>query len=381
MKQILLICAVVALAGCGESAEEQAAKAKTKAQAGDTEAQFVLGDMYRNGRGVKQDFKEAVKWFRKASEQGYAEAQYDLGLMYYFGRGVERDIQESKTWMRKAAEQGNADAQNFLKEAQSIDAEPTPAEKAAAEQVAADKATAIKKVADEAQANAFVNTLGMKFVPVKGTEVASCIWETRVKDYAEYAAANAGVNASWKKPFGDRFKQANTHPVVNVSWEDANAFCEWLTKKELAEGKIKAGQKYRLPTDAEWSVAVGLGKEKGNTPEEKHSGIKDVYPWGKGYPPPVGAGNFHKYLKVDKFDYTAPTGSFASNKDGLHDMGGNVLEWCEDKWSPTSSGRVLRGASWFYLDPDFLLSSYRRDRYTPDYRNDDFGFRCVLVGG
>jgi len=124
MKQILLMIAVVALValvGCGESAEEQAAKAKTKAQAGDTEAQFVLGDMYRNGRGVKQDFKEAVKWFRKASEQGYAEAQYDLGLMYYLGRGVERDFQESETWMRKAAEQGNADAQNFLKEAQSID--------------------------------------------------------------------------------------------------------------------------------------------------------------------------------------------------------------------------------------------------------------------
>ena len=115
MKRILLMIALVALVGCGESAEEQ-----TKAQAGDTEAQFVLGDMYRNGRGVKQDFKEAVKWFRKASEQGYAEAQYDLGLMYYFGRGVERDIQESKTWMRKAAEQGNADAQNFLKEVQRI---------------------------------------------------------------------------------------------------------------------------------------------------------------------------------------------------------------------------------------------------------------------
>jgi formylglycine-generating enzyme required for sulfatase activity len=109
-------------------------------------------------------------------------------------------------------------------------------------------------------ANAFVNTLGMPFVPVKGTDVQFCIWETRVKDYAAYAAANSGVDASWKKPFGDDFKQEDTHPVVKVNWEDANAFCKWLTKKELAEGKIKAGQKYRLPTDAEWSVAVGLGK-------------------------------------------------------------------------------------------------------------------------
>ena len=77
---------------------------------------------------------------------------------------------------------------------------------------------------------AFTNTLGMKFVPIPGTEVAFCIWETRVKDYAAYAAANAGVDASWKN-FGRGFKQEDSQPVVNVSWEDANAFCEWLTKK------------------------------------------------------------------------------------------------------------------------------------------------------
>ena len=125
--------------------------------------------------------------------------------------------------------------------------------------------TELKAVA-KIPTNAFVNTLGMPFVPVPGTEVSFCIWETRVKDYAEYAAANAGGDAGWKKP---GFKQEDTHPVVNVSWNDAQAFCEWLTKKELAEGKIKAGQKYRLPTDAEWSVAVGLEQEKGNTPKKR----------------------------------------------------------------------------------------------------------------
>jgi formylglycine-generating enzyme required for sulfatase activity len=227
-------------------------------------------------------------------------------------------------------------------------------------------------------ANAFVNTLGMKFVPVPGTDVQFSIWETRVKDYAAYAAANAGVDGNWKKP---GFKQADTHPVVNVSWEDANAFCEWLTKKELAEGKIKAGQKYRLPTDAEWSVAVGLGKEKGNTPEEKDSGIKDVYPWGKEWPPPKGAGNYEESQKVDKFEYTAPVGSFAANQHGLHDLGGNVWEWCEDWYDPAAKAyRVLRGASWYYLYPDYLLSSYR-NYDAPVNRFFNIGFRCVLVGG
>jgi formylglycine-generating enzyme required for sulfatase activity len=233
----------------------------------------------------------------------------------------------------------------------------------------------------------FTNTLGMKFVPVPGTDVQFSIWETRVKDYAAYAAANAGVDESWKKPFGDEFKQADTHPVGKVNWEDANAFCEWLTKKELAEGKIKAGQKYRLPTDAEWSVAVGLDKEVGDTPEAKDGGMKDVYPWRKEWPPAVGAGNYSKNLKVDNFEYTSPVGSFAANKLDLHDMGGNVWEWCEDWYDPAAKAlRVLRGASWLepwgeYIDyPDVLLSSFRLN-CTPGGRFINFGFRCVLVGG
>jgi formylglycine-generating enzyme required for sulfatase activity len=230
-------------------------------------------------------------------------------------------------------------------------------------------------------ANAFVNTLGMPFVPVKGTDVQFCIWETRVKDYAAYAAANAGVDGSWKNFGFAGFKQEDTHPVVNVNWEDANAFCEWLTKKELAEGKIKVGQKYRLPTDAEWSVAVGLGKEVGDTPKEKNRGIKDVYPWGKEWPPPVGAENYDKNLKVDNFEYTSPVGSFAANKLGLHDMGGNVAEWCEEWYDPAEKAhRVLRGASWDDYGPDNLLSSYRDD-ITSGRRVFIIGFRCVLVGG
>jgi formylglycine-generating enzyme required for sulfatase activity len=228
---------------------------------------------------------------------------------------------------------------------------------------------------------AFTNTLGMKFVPVSGTDVQFSIWETRVKDYTAYAAANAGVDGSWKDFGIAGFKQEDTHPVVKVSWEDANAFCAWLTKKELAAGKIKAGQKYRLPTDAEWSVAVGLGKEEGNTPKEKQMGIKDVYPWGNTWPPPKGAGNYAESLNVDSYEYTSPVGSFAANKLGLHDMGGNVWEWCEDWYDPAAkTRRVLRGASWLISRPDYLLSS-RRFSYTPVSRYINFGFRCVLVGG
>jgi len=125
---------------------------------------------------------------------------------------------------------------------------------------------------------------------------------------------------------------------------------------------------------------VGLGKEKGNTPEEKSRGVKDVYPWGKEWPPPKAAGNYGESLNVDNYEYTSPVGSFAANKLGLHDMGGNVDEWCEDKHSPTRTDRVVRGACWYYVSPGGLLSS-RRIGSTPDYRYYYFGFRCVLVGG
>jgi len=234
-------------------------------------------------------------------------------------------------------------------------------------------------------ANAIVNTLGMVFKPVPGTKVQFCIWETRVKDYAAYVAANAGVDDGWKSP---GIKQADTHPVVHVSWEDANAFCVWLTKKEMAEGKIKAGQKYRLPTDAEWSVAVGLGRETGNTPEAKDMGIEDVYPWGKEWPPPKGAGNYIQNLNVDNieslnvdsYEDTSPVGSFAANKQGLHDLGGNVWEWCEDWYDPTAQKyRVLRGASWLNDNPGKLLSSFRGS-HIPGDRYLIIGFRCVLAG-
>ena len=174
-----------------------------------------------------------------------------------------------------------------------------------------------------------------------------------------------------------------------ASWNDAQAFCTWLTQKELAEGKIKTGQRYRLPTDAEWSVAVGLGKETGSCPMEKHKGVKGVYPWGKEWPPPWEAGNYERDKvegldpEADQFDYTSPVGSFAANKHGLHDLGGNASEWCEDKDYPGSNNPVLRGASWTatIIIPDSITLSSHRVSTRPNSRHYNYGFRCVLAGG
>jgi TPR repeat protein len=70
--------------------------------------------MYRNKRGVEQDDKQAMFWYRKAAEQGNAVAQYSLGGMYFIGSGVEQDNEQAVFWYRKAAEQGQVDAQCIL---------------------------------------------------------------------------------------------------------------------------------------------------------------------------------------------------------------------------------------------------------------------------
>ena len=237
----------------------------------------------------------------------------------------------------------------------------------------------------------FQNSLGMVFTEVPGTDVLFCIWETRVRDYAAYAGAHTGVDGSWRNP---GFTQGDDHPVVNVSWDEAKWFCAWLTGKERTAGRLQPDQEYRLPTDAEWSVAVGLPKESGSTPKDKSEKIKDVYPWGTAWPPPSGAGNYadqsckQKYPSygviegyADGYADTAPVGSFKPNQFGLYDLGGNVLEWCEDWYDPaTKSSRVLRGGSWNIGGPGLLLSSIRPD-LTPVNRLSDFGFRVVLMEG
>jgi uncharacterized protein len=77
-------------------------------------AQFSLGLMYANGKGVPEDSTQAANWFRKAADQGNADAQANLGAMYAKGKGVSQDSIQAVDWFRKAADRGNADAQASL---------------------------------------------------------------------------------------------------------------------------------------------------------------------------------------------------------------------------------------------------------------------------
>ena len=87
---------------------------RTKAEQGDAEAQYQLGKMYDDGKGVTQNDIEAIKWYRKAADQGLANAQDSLGVMYHTGQGVVQDYAEAAIWYRKAADKNHAKAQYNL---------------------------------------------------------------------------------------------------------------------------------------------------------------------------------------------------------------------------------------------------------------------------
>ncbi len=220
----------------------------------------------------------------------------------------------------------------------------------------------------------FTNPLGMKFVPLGDIQIS--VWETRVQDYEAFCRAT-----------GRRFEPADFHqtatdPAVKVSWFDAMAFCKWLTEKERNENLIDDRQAYRLPTDLEWSMAVGLANESGATPEIRDGKIKNEFPWGKQWPPPNGAGNYAAG-REGRRGATMPVGSFKPNSLGLYDLGGNVWEWCLDTYKGGSSATsrdwgVLRGGSWATSNRLEMQSSYRNvvDRNDRDVI---YGFRCVLA--
>jgi hypothetical protein len=247
----------------------------------------------------------------------------------------------------------------------------------------------------------FVNSLGMRFVPVPitggptgGQRVLFSVWETRVQDYEVFVRE---TKRERPKPV---FEQGLTHPAMGVGWEDAQAFCVWLTEREHKDGRLASNERYRLPSDHEWSCAVGIGDREAaaRLPNEKSGKFPDVFPWGRAWPPPATSGNFageelQPALTAGKYSYiaggvlagyrdghvhTAPAASFPANSLGLHDLSGNVWEWCEDWYDASGKERVLRGGSWDNNTPIHLRSS-QRGRLTPAYRYfTSFGFRCVL---
>jgi formylglycine-generating enzyme required for sulfatase activity len=163
------------------------------------------------------------------------------------------------------------------------------------------------------------------------------------------------------------------NPVVGVSWDDAVAFCRKLTEQERGAGQLPEGYEYRLPTEAEWEYAARGGpKSKGFT----YSGSNDA--------------EEVAWHSDDSRDKSHPVGGKKPNELGLHDMSGNVFEWCLDwygEYPPgtvadpsgarTGRSRVFRGGSWF-LNATFCRSA-SRNGYAPSLSFNNLGFRVALA--
>jgi formylglycine-generating enzyme required for sulfatase activity/predicted Ser/Thr protein kinase len=217
--------------------------------------------------------------------------------------------------------------------------------------------------------------------------------EVTVGEYREFAEATQrtgpGCNtydgqwqyqptASWQAP---GFAQTPVHPVVCVSWNDANDYAKWLSNK--------SGHSYRLPSASEWEYAARAGTDL-------------TQPWSSNQTGACAQANVADQSAAQRFPgwdvfpcsdgyvNTAPVGSFRANAFGLSDLLGNAFEWVEDCWHADYVGapadgsarldgdckeHELRGGSWFSA-PKFVNAAYR-NRFEADYRSSSVGFRLV----
>jgi sulfatase modifying factor 1 len=190
-----------------------------------------------------------------------------------------------------------------------------------------------------------------------------------------------GPQYTWKNP---GFPQSDEHPVGNVSWNDAQAFCRWLSQKE--------SRTYRLPTEAEWEYSCRAGSTS-----RFHSGNFDKDMLRAGNMSDAAhrtkTGGDYGLAEDDGHAFTSPRGKFAPNAWGLCDMHGNVAEWCQDGFdknfyrnSPvdnpenknTSETRVVRGGSYNVYKARYCRAAHRADN-PANTRFSGQGFRVALT--
>lgn len=275
----------------------------------------------------------------------------------------------------------------------------------------------------------YVNELGMKFIPLPEHNVLFSLWETRIQDYEAFVRDENDddftvVGLAIKEHLSPGPKTINTkpggkppavgmriiglrgweeslgyawndpgwpttpeHPACGISYDEAVAFCQWLTAKERASKRISANHTYRLPTSTEWQDAANRPSattETGNKTAE--------FVWGDAWPPPRNAGNltgrevsqppwpgWSTLDYEDGYPRTAPVGQFTPSALGFFDLEGNVKEWCAPLPGGDSTRYMpLRGAAWGVNAKRELFRVAYLSLADPTEHHSLHGFRCVL---
>lgn len=217
-------------------------------------------------------------------------------------------------------------------------------------------------------------------------------YNEHLKDYEQaHPKSNSEHRYYWENT---GWPQADDSPVVNIAWRDARAFCDWLTATRRQAGLVLTEQ-YTLPTEAQWEFACRAG----TTTRYVHGDdplalVRHANTWDSGV-----VKKFRSAIGVlpssDHFIFTSPVGSFSPNNFGLHDMCGNVAQWCQDYYDPVYYARSpvndptgppdgpaqiersIRGGGW--LAPALLNRSAVREGTSPAKPWLAIGFRIILI--
>jgi len=195
------------------------------------------------------------------------------------------------------------------------------------------------------------------------------------------------TQGQWKRvmgklpgPLTEQLPEGNDLPVGNVNFAEAEAFCQKLTELARRAGALPKDWEFRLPTEAQWEYACRAGTTTatcfGDTLSSKQANFNGK-PYNGAEPGP-------------SLNRAANVGSYPANAWGLHDMHGNIFEWCRDWYHPKLPGgvdpdlssaraasRVRRGGAW--TDDGWPCRSAFRLRFEPERRYDHIGFRIVIV--
>jgi len=204
----------------------------------------------------------------------------------------------------------------------------------------------------------------------------------------------------WKNP---GWLQASDHPVVNVSWNDAVAYCNWLSRTEgrsecysIEDTRVVEvfADGYRLPREAEWEYACRAGtRTRYSSGDHPNSllGFGNVRDASYERIAPSADESSRSFFRFDdRWAFTSRYGEFKPNRWGLHDMNGNVMEWCQDWFHPYPHGivtdpkgpmagtaRAIRGGAWRCGEASCFRAA-NRESSEPDFASCLVGFRVVL---